>query len=126
MGPSEGMEFGYVAKFAHCAVGLGGVPADFAFVSDLGADKFGKGANGEFLACAYVDVGVAYLGFTFGEVGKRHVEEDVYRSVGHVFAPKEFTKGCACAPELETVGVDAETGERVGDFRFRCCGCVKT
>ena len=42
MVPAEGVEFGHIGEFAHCAVGFGGVPDDFAPEADGRLDQRGQ------------------------------------------------------------------------------------
>ena len=59
--PAKAMELGYVDQLAHGAVGLGGIKLNNALETDGLDNQLGEFADGEFLACAHVDVAVANL-----------------------------------------------------------------
>ena len=59
--PSERMKFADIGEFAHGAIGLRVVKINSASKSYGFYDKFGELANGEFFACADIDVTVAYF-----------------------------------------------------------------
>ena len=55
------MQFAYVNEFSHGAVGLAGVKLNGAFEAYGFGYELGELAYAEFLACANIDVAVAYL-----------------------------------------------------------------
>lgn len=61
VGPSEAVKLADIDELAHGAIGLGGVEEDFALEVNGLYHQLGEFADGELLACADIDVAVAYL-----------------------------------------------------------------
>ena len=146
VGPAKAMEFAHVDELARGSVGLAGVEHHFAFKANCLYHEFAEFADSEFLAGTHVNVAVAdftelgdgaatacavvtvngtvyacavmYAGVFLDadDVAKVHVQEHVYRCIGHVFAPQEFAERLAGAPEGHLVVLDAVLGEDADNF----------
>src|SRR5687768_5613885 len=88
MPPTESMEPRDVEKLARHAVGLRGVPLNFAGEADDTGDTFGQFFDGEVDASADVD-----------DVWAVEVLEQEEDGVGEVVGKDELTPCRACAPE---------------------------
>ena len=137
MSPTEAVEFAHIDELARSSIGLARVKHHIAFEADCFYDKFAEFADGEFLACTHVNVAVADFAefrdsstaacavvavngaidacsvmhagvfFDADDVAEIHVQEHMDRSIGHVFAPQEFSERFAGAPEGHLVILDA-------------------
>ncbi len=110
-GPAEAGGLAHVEELAGCAVGLGGIPLDAAFVADGRRDKLGQLAYGELLARTGVD----------GLVAGVAVHEE-HAKLGEVVDIEELTQRRAVAPachdwlarEFRFMEAADERGEDVG------------
>ena len=149
MGPTEAVEFAYINELARGSIGLACIEHDFAFEADCFYDEFAEFADGEFLTCAHIDVAVAnFTEFGDGsatactvvavngsidacsimhagvfldadDVAKVHVQEHVYRCIGHVFAPQEFAERLAGSPKGHLIVLNAILSKDAFDFIAR-------
>ena len=82
VGPTEALGLADIEELAGSTVRTGGVPLDLSLVADDLGDKFGKGLDGELLACASID----------GLVTRVVVHEE-HTEVGEVIDIEELTQG---------------------------------
>ncbi len=107
--PAEAMKLTYVCELLESAVRLRTIPTQFALEANLGHNLLGHLTYGDFLACTYVDVAVAYFLYAVAVVDERlivedilkvHIQKAVNRSVCHLLAPENSRIG---APEPQSV-----------------------
>ena len=149
MSPTEAMELAHVNKLARGSVGLAGVEKNFTFEANRLHHELAEFADGEFLASAHVDVAVAdfaeagnrataartvvavhrpigtgaimHAGVLLDadNVAEVHVQQHVYRGVGHVLAPQELAERLARTPEGHLVVLDAVLGKHFQNLVLR-------
>ena len=61
MSPAKTVELRYINKLSHCAIWFVGIKEDFTLEANGLNYQFGKFVDGEFFACAHVNVAVADL-----------------------------------------------------------------
>ena len=86
--PSQGVEFAHIDEFARRAVGLGGIPAQFALKAHLCHYLLSQLAYGEFLSRTHIDMAVAHLAASRGiSVLEIDMEEHMHAGISHVLTP---------------------------------------
>ena len=96
MVPSQAVQFAHVGHLEHGSVGLCPIPTEFSLESCLGSYLLGTLSDADLVACAHIDMAVAYLTDVVAvdlhlcvvhHILEVHIEQAVDAGICHFLAP---------------------------------------
>ena len=137
VGPTQGVQLLYINELTGSSIRLAGIKL-YGSLESYGLDhQLGQLADGQFLACAHIDVAITYLtqrrnGSTTSlrvvavycsihlgtieyrrillysdNIAEVNIEQHVHAGISHILAPQELTQRCSCSPEHQLYRRDA-------------------